>query len=71
MRYVFVLCAAPCLSVGIDECGSPNDCHDVSDALCYCKSECYISGQCCPDINYLSNCLCKTVIIYVHAINTS
>ena len=55
-----VICEAPCLSNGTNECNecsSQTDCPLIPNDLCYCSSECYSSGLCCSDVGYLKNCL--------------
>ena len=48
--------AAPCLSNGFTDC---NDCGTVScmPRNCDCSSNCYESGNCCPDVAHVDNCL--------------
>ena len=37
------------------ECSGPALC-PIND-ICYCSSECFHSGQCCPDVEHLLTCL--------------
>ena len=52
--------AAHCVSNGRDpctECSGPSVC-PVND-ICYCSSECFDTGLCCPDVRHLLSCLGK------------
>ena len=53
---------AHCVSEGTDfcsECSGPAVC-PVND-ICYCSSECFHTGNCCPDVDQLLTCLRKYV----------
>ena len=56
----FVQTTAPCLSNGVtdcNECSNAADCPPIPSTQCYCTSECYRNGMCCPDVGHLQNCL--------------
>ena len=64
--YLTLFCfqpTAPCLSNGVtdcNECSNAADCPPIPSAQCYCTSECYKNGMCCPDVGHLQNCLGNT-----------
>ena len=62
--------AAPCVTEGITNCSTCEDCDYnyyyyygdgyLSEHSCSCGSNCFTYGDCCSDISVLDNCFGKS-----------